>query len=148
MQARRILLFMAIALLMAGAAASLVPVPDETGGTDGGASSDDMEDPATAGDGADRPAREGRDREGSAEVTFRASKPPRTSQVDADRRVVVTVTSTAPGQVELRGLGALQPVAAQAPAVFDLFTDTRGRFDVVYTPVDGPERRLGTLVVR
>ena len=131
MQLRRILLFAGLALLMAALAASLVPVPEQsTTDTDGG--SDLVDEPEPLGQRAGG-ARGG----GPPEVRFPAGARPRYDAVPLDERVVVTVAADEPGQVELEGLGRLEPVVPGTPAVFDLFTDVPGRFPVVLTPVDG-----------
>lgn len=138
MQARRILLFFGIVLLLTAAAASLVPVPEE-------AQRDREEPPSTE---AARPSPEaGPDGRLAAQVEFEASGAPATENVETGERVIVTVEAGEPGEVELQGLGRIQPVEPGTPAVFDLFTDSTGRFEVVYEPVEGPSRAVGTLVV-
>jgi hypothetical protein len=141
LEARRILLVLAIILLVTTAAASIVPVPEETS----------PERP----DRSERP--EGRSPEavappadpgGSAiEVAFSAQGKPQARLVERDSHVIVTVEGPGPGEVELAGLGRIAPVGPQTPATFDLFTDRPGRFPVLYMPAAGGERRLGTLVV-
>lgn len=137
MQARRTLLILAIALLVTAVAASFVPrpTPEETPPEDQqGANSADRDSP----------------RAGSPDVraiTLDARQPPRTEQVPAERQVVVTVRARDPGQVEVDDLGLVAQVAPLAPASFDLFTDRTGAFDFVYEPVEGPPRRVGTIVV-
>ncbi len=138
MQARRILLFLGVALLLAAAAASLAPVPESERGGEEGSAADTEELPPG-------PRPEG---DGAVEITIEGTAPPRTQTVDAEAHVILMVEAQEPGEVRVEGLGRIESVASGAPAVFDLFTDRTGRFDVVYTPVEGAERRLGTLVVR
>lgn len=151
LQGRRILLLFAIGLLVTAAAASLVPVPEAARDGEGTA------EPEAAGDSSSDTAIEVRF---SADDRARAlgdGAPPTsgvrgvsatpTETVARDERVVVTVTARAPGEVFLDGLGRVESVGPRTPAVFDLFTDTAGRFDVLYTPVDGAERPIGTLAV-
>ncbi len=83
-------------------------------------------------------------RAGPPQSPARASK---TQTVQLDERVIVTVAVPKPGRVELDGLGRLQTTAPGTPAVFDLFTDRLGRFPVLYTPAEGDDRVVGTLVV-
>ena len=150
MQGRRILLLFAIGLVVTAAAASLVPVPDaaregdEVGQPepDGAGSVDDAAVEVRF--SADAPAR-------PADVAERGERParvePPTETAGSNEHVIVTVTSRDPGQVSLDGLGLIEPVGPRTPAVFDLFTDSTGDFDVLYTPVEGSERRIGTLAV-
>lgn len=136
MQARRILLVFAVILLVTAVTASFVPVPEETEREpQGSAAKERVESPRSGGD------------EDAREVEFGADGAPRTEAVAGGSHVVVTVRASRPGQVELEGLGRLAPVARGTPAVFDLFTDRSGSFDVVYLPTEGESRRLGTLVV-
>ena len=143
MQARRILLVLAILLLVTAAAASVVPVPEET--------VPERPDQAPPEHPQDRvpeavepPAEVGG---GATEVEFSARGKPHTEQVEPDAHVIVTVEAPRPGEVELAGLGRIAPVAPPTPGTFDLFTDRPGRFPVLYIPAGGGERRLGTLVV-
>lgn len=137
MQARRILLILAVALLVTAVGASLVPQPG-------------VEDSAPEDEQA---AEQGRPAEGepagadATTIVFDARRPPKTARLPADRHVVVTVRANAPGQVEIEDLGRVEQVDPLAPATFDLFTDRNGAFDLVYQPVEGPPRRLGTIVV-
>ncbi len=148
-------------MLLAVAAASLVPPPEDVGddrpegsgerteaapalGPAGDAIEVEFragpsEEDRSAGPGRASGASRGRDR-----GETRASK---TRSVELGKRVIVSVTTPRPGGVELEGLGRLQAAAPGAPTVFDLFTDSPGRFDVLYTPADGDERVVGTLVV-
>ena len=138
MQTRRILLFFGIVLLLTAAAASFVPVPEEARqGEDEPATTEAMESRAPF-------ARAGED---TAEVGFEAIGKPREATVEPNTRAVVTVEAREPGQVELEGLGLIESVEPGTPAVFDLFTDRAGRFEVLYSPVDGDEERVGTLIV-
>ena len=73
-------------------------------------------------------------------------KPP-VRRVKRGSRVVVRVSSSVAGQVEIDGLGLLQPVAPVAPASFDVLATRPGRYQVVLLPLDGEQRVLGTVVV-
>jgi hypothetical protein len=62
--------------------------------------------------------------------------------------VIVQVDAVAAGSAEIPGLGLVEPVAADAPAVFDLLAERPGRFDVTVAPAAVGERtRVGTIVV-
>lgn len=74
--------------------------------------------------------------------------PPSSRTVKAGEHVVITVTATEPGLVQLEGLGQLAPAGPGTPATFDLVLDEPGRFDAVFMPTDGLDRRAGTIVVR
>jgi hypothetical protein len=111
---------------------------------------DEAANPRGSEDGAsqsgDQANREGRN-EASRERTAAPTRKSQTRTVDVGERVVLTVATPNPGGVEVEGLGRLQVAAPGAPAVFDLFTDAPGRYDVIYTPAKGNARVLGTLVV-
>lgn len=150
LQGRRILLLFGIGLLVTVAAASLVPAPQppgesvESGQPDpagAGAAGDAAVEIAFSADPAGQPADGAERGEGSAP----AESP--TETAGSGEHVIVTVTSRDPGQVSLDGLGLVQSVGPRTPAVFDLFTDRTGEFDVLYEPVVGGERRVGTLAV-
>lgn len=134
MQARRILLIFAIVLLLSAAAASVVPVPEQA---ERGTTRDSAEPAEPPPPGP----------EDVTDVTFDARSKPRTETVQTAEHVVVTVRAGEPGQVRIDGLGRFGDVAPLVAARFDLFTDREGRFDVVYTPVEGEPRTVGTLVV-
>lgn len=141
MEGRRILLLVAILLLLTAAAGSLVQVPEETEAPEDTAT-ERLQQPET-GEGrapASGPAE-------TREVAFGADRPPSRRSVPLEAHVIVTVDAPASGEVELEGLDLLQPVEPRTPAVFDLFTDRAGSFDVLYTPVEDETRRIGTLTV-
>lgn len=135
MQARRVLLLLGIVLLLTAAATSFVPVPDEDPGGDEPSRSE-AEPPAALPDSAD-----------PVVVDFRSGNEPQEERVRPDVRVVVTVNVDQPGEVELEGLGLVESGAPSTPAVFDLFTDRSGRFEVVHRPVEGGEKPIGALTV-
>lgn len=137
LQARRILLVFAIVLLLTAAAASIMPVPEETAPEDSRPPEPEAVEP---------PPELGPDN-GATEVEFSARGKPHAEPVELGTHAVVTVEAPKPGEIELAGLGRIAPVERRTPATFDLFTDRPGRFRVVYTPVRGPEQRVGTLVV-
>jgi hypothetical protein len=72
---------------------------------------------------------------------------PPVRRVRRGARVVVRVSSSVAGQVEVEGLGLVQAVAPVAPASFDVLATRPGRYLVVMLPVDGERRILGTVVV-
>jgi hypothetical protein len=76
-----------------------------------------------------------------------APEVPPVRRVRQGSRVVVRVSSSVAGQVEVEGLGLLQPVAPVAPASFDVLATRPGRYQVVMLPVDGERRVIGTVVV-
>jgi hypothetical protein len=67
-------------------------------------------------------------------------------QVGRAATVVVNVDSA--GQAELPGLGDIRPAEPSTPASFDVFTNQRGSFPVIFHPAGGGHtERLGTLRV-
>ncbi len=142
-------------MLLAVVAASLVPPPEEAQ-ENGGSGEDQTETIEPAPSSPAGPA-------GAVEVKFdavrstdsrrrteRGQRPgpaSKTQAVQIDERVVVTVAVPKPGRVELEGLGLLQTTTPGTPALFDVFTDRAGRFAVLYTPAEGDDRVVGTLVV-
>jgi hypothetical protein len=145
LQARRILLVLAIMLLVTAAAASVVPVPEET--TPERTDESPSERPQDRPPEAVEPPPGFPPADGATEVAFSAGAGQPTETVESGAHVIVTVEAPQPGEVELADLGRIAPVAPRTPATFDLFTDRPGRFPVLYTPVRDGERRLGTLVV-
>jgi hypothetical protein len=83
------------------------------------------------------------------DVAFRhpvgGTPPARTVRRSA--HVVVRVEAGTPGDVEIAGLGLIQPAAPGAPALFDLLPPRAGRFDVSLRAAGGERIPLGTLVV-
>lgn len=173
MQTRRVLLLFAVGLLLATAAASLVPVPQDAGQTEGeepaptteeagspddeptqvrlSATGDADDEPPAGGEdgqspsaGGERPPGGEDGASGSGEADT-AQRP--TETVPSGERVIVRVSAREPGQASIEGLGLIEAVGPRTPAVFDLFTDRPGEFDVLYTPIGGQERRLGTLAI-
>jgi hypothetical protein len=138
LQARRLLLFFGVLLLVTAAATSFVPVPEEetTDSTD-----------TTAAESEERAGEFRPDPSEPVELTFEVGGRPRTVDVGLDERVVLTVEAKEAGEVELEGLGRILNVDPTAPAVFDLFTDNQGFFDVIYTPVEGGERTVASVRV-
>ena len=68
-------------------------------------------------------------------------------RVATGAHVVVRVSAREPGNVEIAGLGLLQPVAPGTPAIFDLLASRPGRYDVELVALNGERTKLGTLVV-
>lgn len=150
----------AVGLLLTVAAASLVPVPEdareegesaveagEPGPESGAADPVELTFSVDGPPGAAGSAGEGPPGEpGAPDEREQPSEAP-TQTAGSDERVVVTVSAREPGEVALEGLGLVEPVGPGTPAVFDLFTDSTGEFAVLYRPVDGRERRVGTLAV-
>ena len=74
------------------------------------------------------------------------ARPP-VRRVRPGAHVVLRVSAGTPGNVEVPGLGLLQPVDPGAPVVFDLLASRPGRYEVVLTTLSGERIRLGTLAV-
>lgn len=60
---------------------------------------------------------------------------------------IVRVQAQVPGNVEIVGLGLLEPVTPGTPAVFDMLAGRAGRFEVRLVSVAGERTRLGVLEV-
>jgi hypothetical protein len=60
---------------------------------------------------------------------------------------IVRVQAQVAGDVEILGLGLLQPVTPGTPAVFDVLADRAGRFEVRLVSIAGERTRLGVLEV-
>jgi hypothetical protein len=79
------------------------------------------------------------------ERTLRASAPKaRTVAINEGDVLRLTVQADALGSVELVGLGQVQALAPESPAVFDVLADEAGSYPVVLAE---SERRLGTIRV-
>jgi hypothetical protein len=69
-------------------------------------------------------------------------------ELPAGRAATVVVSVDSAGQVELPGLGDIRPAEPATPASFDVFTNQRGSFPVIFHPAGGGHtERLGTLRV-
>jgi hypothetical protein len=138
MHLRRALLLFALVLGLAALIASLAPPPPER------RSGPERPPPSTG-----RPQAEPRQKAGNAvRVDFEHAERAQTKPVEVPAHVIVTVEVPQAGQVELQGLAQIEDAEADTPATFDLFLDQPGRYRVVFTPVKGRSRRLGTLLAR
>jgi hypothetical protein len=72
---------------------------------------------------------------------------PPVRRVRLGAHVVLRVTAGTPGNVEVEGLGLLEPVTETSPAAFDLLASEPGRHAVVLVTLDGERIPLGTLAV-
>jgi hypothetical protein len=82
-------------------------------------------------------------------TTLRQPAPerPPVRRLDVNAHVVLTVSARVAGNVEVPGLGLLQPVSPGAPAVFDLLASRPGRYEVAHTTLSGERTVLGSLLV-
>jgi hypothetical protein len=64
------------------------------------------------------------------------------------RAATLEVSVDEPGSVEVPGLGLSASTDQHTPARFEVFTARAGRYEIMFTPASGDERRpAGTLVV-
>ena len=86
-----------------------------------------------------------------AAVTTTLAQPvrgaPPLRRVRAGAHVILRVSAATPGNVEIAGLGLLQPVVPGTPAVFDLLASRPGRYTVSHVSLTGERTRLGALQV-
>jgi hypothetical protein len=83
-----------------------------------------------------------------AQLRFSQRGEPATRRLPADRSAVVSVAVSAPGRVDIEGLGLTAPADPLTPARFDVLTDEPGRFEVRYTRAGREESEVvGTLRV-
>jgi hypothetical protein len=61
--------------------------------------------------------------------------------------LIVRVQAGVAGNVEIPGLGLIEPVAPGTPAVFDVLANRSGRYEVALVSVGGERTKLGTVVV-
>lgn len=73
--------------------------------------------------------------------------PPPVRTVRGGAHVLLRVQAGAAGNVEIPGLGLIEPVAPGTPAVFDLLATRPGRYDVSLSSVAAERSKVGTLVV-
>jgi hypothetical protein len=73
---------------------------------------------------------------------------PRSYRVTHDARVVLQVSASEGGQVQIPKLGQVTAVGEDATAEFDLLDLGAGRYDVLFQPALGTPARIGTLVSR
>jgi hypothetical protein len=72
---------------------------------------------------------------------------PPVRQVRGGSHLVVRVEAREAGDVEIAGLGLVQPVSPGTPAVFDVLANRPGRYAVSLRAVGGERIELGTLAV-
>ena len=115
MAARRLVIVMLMLLFVSTLAAALVPPPES-----------DEEDTATR---AAAPTEQP-----TARTVVRTldagSKRTETIRVATGDRLVLTVRSPRPAQVEIFGLGQLEDAAPESPARFDLLLDEPGEYEI------------------
>jgi len=68
-------------------------------------------------------------------------------RVRAGAHVVLTVEVDEPGEVAIEGLDLITSASPEAPALFDLLPGRPGRYQVLFTPVGGAARDIGSLLV-
>jgi hypothetical protein len=132
MQFRRGLIAFALVLAGVTAIASISPPPDENDGPDLSA--------------APRPKAVAPE---TVQVGFRhpvEAAPPQRA-VRNGSHVIVRVEAGIAGNVEISGLGLIEPVAPGTPAVFDVLANRTGRYDVNLLSVAGERTEVGALVV-
>lgn len=122
MAARRLVAVLIVMLVLSTLAAVLVPAPRRPIGS----SSTTTTTTSTTTGGTDR----GRGRLVRATITVNGPRrrPPVRLRVGDELRL--RVVSTRPHQVELGGFGLVEAVDRNAPALFDVFAERPGRFDV------------------
>jgi hypothetical protein len=134
MHLRRALLLFALVLGMTAVAASVAPAPR---------SPDDSSSPAST-----APTRPGPP-EAALALSFRVPPKGRTApsrRVAPGAHVVIAVTASRPGQVQIPALGRTETVTPATPARFDLIAPPPGRYDIGFKPSLGELERVGTLV--
>jgi hypothetical protein len=134
MQIRRVLLLFALVLGLSALVASIAP-PREDETADRPATVVEPP-PATAPEPIAPPLKL------SAKETG-AAVPTRNVSVGAGFTLQVSVPE--PGDVILEGLGLRQSADPLTPARFDLVAERRGRYPVVFQPIDGDRRLVGRL---
>jgi hypothetical protein len=130
-QLRRGLLAFALVLLAVSFGAAL-SAPDEEG------------EPATT-----TPQSARSNTPAAVETTLRQPAPgrPPVRRIDVNSQVVLTVTARVAGNVEVPGLGLLQPVVPGTPTRFDLLATQAGRYEVAHTTLSGERTVIGSLHV-
>ena len=87
----------------------------------------------------------------STTVTVRFRHPvegaPPVRLVRRGSHLAIRVEAGVAGDVEIPGLGLIQPVAPGTPAVFDVLANRTGRFDLSLRSVAAERTKLGTLEV-
>ena len=130
MRSRRLIIGFAVGLAVVSIASALTAPPED-------------EDPAPPPPVRAQPAPPPR----ALSLRYPPPPQPAVTRVRRNTQVTLRVSSTAPGQVAVDGLGLVADLTPAAPATFDVLAVRPGRFDVTVTPVGGERRRVGTLVV-
>lgn len=134
MDLRRALLLFAIVLGVAAVVAALAERPAQRAQR------------TTTAPPAATPARSARP---PAPVRLDGRGAPQTRTLELGRATAVVVAVDEPGQVQVRGLGLVQPAEPGDPAIFETLPTKRGRYQVLFTPAGGVRARaLGELVSR
>jgi hypothetical protein len=129
MAARRLVIVMLVLLFVSTLAAALVPAPE----------GDEEETSTPIEPAAGRPS--ARTVVQTIDADARRPKPIRLSRGD---RLVLTVRSPRPTQVEIGGLGQLEDADPESPARFDLLLDEPGEYGIRLVR---PPETIGRIVV-
>ncbi len=61
--------------------------------------------------------------------------------------MLISVRVDEPGEVTVPDLGLFAPGSPELEAKFDIFADRPGLYSVIFTPLGGSPRRIGSLLV-
>jgi hypothetical protein len=136
-QIRRVLLLFALVLGLSALVASIAPPPDDRDEAADRPATVVEPPPATAPEPVAPPVKV------SAKDT---GGPVPTRHVSVGAGFTLQVSVPAAGDVVLEGLGLRQSADQLTPARFDLVAERRGRFPVVFHPIDGDRRVVARLV--
>ncbi len=139
MHLRRAVLLFAIVLGLTAIASSVAPPPPREGTRNNPPATTETTPPP-----APAPA------EPIRTLSFTYERPgaaPRSVTLDQGAHVVVSVSTSTPGQAAIPRLGLTDDADPETPATFDVLLSDAGRYDVLFAPPDGEPTRLGTLVV-
>ena len=136
MQIRRVLLLFALVLGLSALVASIAPPPDDRDESSEGPATVVEPPPAAAPEPIAPPLK-------LSATRTKAAAPTRHVSIGAGFTLQVSVPE--PGDVILEGLGLRQSADSLTPARFDLVADRRGRYPVVFQPIQGDHRLVGRL---
>ena len=132
MQIRRVLLLFALVLGLSALVASIAPPPEDRDETPATV----VEPPPAAAPEPIAPP---------LKVSAKETGAAPTRRVSVGSGFTLQVSVPEPGDVSLEGLGLRQSADPLTPARFDLVAERRGRYPVVFHPVEGDRRVVARL---
>lgn len=131
MAARRLVIVMLVLLAISTLAAAFIPTTPEDSGNDTTPTATNPQPGKDSGDGSDLIDATPPPGKGLVDAKVRISNaPPKTIAIQPGEELVLEVSGMFGDDVEIPGLGLVETMGSYSPAVFDIYADETGTFDV------------------